>query len=54
MPKKTNDPRGVRPPEDTQKIYARAYASRLAKQVTEEAQGPHRKSTAAKKRDGKG
>ena len=54
MTKSTKELRGQQPSEDTQKMYARAYASRLAKQVTEEAQGPHRKSTAAKKRDGKG
>jgi hypothetical protein len=38
MPKKTNDQRAAQPPEGTQKMYARAYATRLAKQVTEEAE----------------
>jgi len=32
---------------------SRAYAARLAKQVAEEAEGSRRKSTGAKKRDGK-
>jgi hypothetical protein len=53
MPKKTNDQRAAQPPEGTQKMYARAYATRLAKQVTEEADGSRRKSTGGKKRDGR-
>jgi hypothetical protein len=53
MSKKTNDQRAAQPPEDTQKMYARAYATRLAKQVTEEADGSRRKSTGGKKRDGR-
>ena len=53
MTKSTKEPRGPQPLEDTQKMYARAYASRLAKQVAEEAEGSRRKSTGAKKRDGK-
>lgn len=40
MPKRTNDQRAAQPPEDTQKMYARAYAARLAKQVTEKAEAP--------------
>jgi hypothetical protein len=35
MPKK-NGLRATEPAEDAQRLYARAYASRLAKQVTEE------------------
>ena len=54
MPKSTKEPRGARPPEDTQKIYAHAYGARLAKQVEEELESSRRKATRHKKSDGKG
>ena len=53
MAKSTKVLRSPQPSEDTQKMYARAYASRLAKQVAEEAEGSRHKSTGAKKRNGK-
>jgi hypothetical protein len=40
-------------PEDTQKLYARSYAARLAKQVAEQLESSRRKPTDRKKRDGK-
>jgi len=52
MPKNTKEPRDAPPPEDTQKLYARAYGSRLAKQVAEELESSRRKAAASKKPDG--
>ena len=43
-----------RPPaEDTQKLYARAYGSRLAKQVNEELDSSRRKPALRKKPNSK-
>ncbi len=36
MPKSKKVSQKTEPAEDTQKLYARAYAARLAKQVSEE------------------
>jgi hypothetical protein len=36
MPKSKKGSGVTKPAQDTQKLYARAYASRLAKQVSEE------------------
>ena len=36
MPKSRKEVRKAPPPEDTQNLYARAYAARLAKQVEDE------------------
>ena len=44
MPKNTKAPRDARPPEDTQKLSAHAYAARLAKQVAEELENSRRKA----------
>jgi hypothetical protein len=51
MPKSTKQPCDARPPADTQKLYAHAYAARLAKQVGDD--GSRRKPTGRKKRGGK-
>ena len=40
--------------QDVQKLYAHAYATRLAKQVAAEVVGAHRKATGHKKRDNNG
>ena len=40
--------------QDMQKLYARAYASRLSKQVADEVDSSRRKATRLKKSDGKG
>jgi hypothetical protein len=53
MPKRKKGPANTEPAEDTQKLYARAYASRLAKQVTEQLVSSRRKATDRKKPDGK-
>ena len=42
MAKNTKESREARQPEDTQRIYAHAYAARLAKQVAEELESSHR------------
>ena len=47
MPKSKKVAQKTEPAEDTQKLYARAYASRLAKQVSEESS--HRPTTPRKK-----
>lgn len=52
MPKSTKNARNAPPPEDTQKLYARAYAARLAKQVDDELSSSRRPKP-RKKRDGK-
>ena len=49
MPKSKKGSRKTEPAEDTQKLYARAYASRLAKQVGGEPEVPRRKTTPRKK-----
>ena len=54
MPKSKKGSRTTEPAEDAQKLYARAYASRLAKQVTQELDSSRRTSEGRKKRDGKG
>ena len=41
--------RKIEPTQDTQKLYARAYASRLAKQVGEE-RGVSRRTTKPRKK----
>ena len=50
MPKSKMVKQKAVPAEDTQKLYARAYASRLAKQFNEESSRrpatPHKKTTA--------
>jgi hypothetical protein len=43
MPKSKQDKRQTRPAEDTQKLYARAYGARLAKQIGEELESSRRK-----------
>ena len=51
MPKNKKASGKTEPAEDTQKLYARAYASRLAKQVSEESSRrtePPRKKPKAK------
>ena len=53
MPKSKKGSRSPEPAEDTQKIYAHAYAARLAKQVAEELEGSRRKAARPKKPDGK-
>ena len=45
--------RDARQPEDTQRIYAHAYAARLAKQVVEELESSRRKAARPKKLDGR-
>jgi hypothetical protein len=52
MAKSKQDKRNTPPAEDTQKLYARAYGARLAKQVAKEGEGLRRKATRPK-RDGK-
>ena len=49
MPKSKKALRKTEPAEDTQKLYARAYASRLAKQVGEEREVSRRTTTPRKK-----
>lgn len=50
MPKSTKEPRKKSlPTEETQRLYARAYGSRLAKQVNEELDSSRRKTTPRKK-----
>jgi hypothetical protein len=53
MPKNTKEPRDAQPPGDTQKLYAHAYGSRLAKQVADELEGTRRKAAGPQKPDGK-
>jgi hypothetical protein len=53
MARSTKEQRAARPPEDTQNLYARAYAARLAKQVAEELENSRRSATGRYKRDGK-
>jgi hypothetical protein len=53
MPKTKKASRESPPAEDTQKLYARAYGSRLAKQVTDELDSSRRKPAPRKKADGK-
>jgi hypothetical protein len=52
MPKSKK--RSGKPAEDTQKLYARAYASRLAKQVGTELESSRRTATPRKKPTTKG
>jgi hypothetical protein len=52
MPKSKRGSRETPAAEDTQKLYARAYASRLAKEVSE-AESPRRAGAPRKRRDGK-
>ena len=47
MPKSKKASGKTEPAEDTQKLYARAYASRLARQVSEES--AHRTAAPRKK-----
>jgi hypothetical protein len=49
MPKSKKASAKTQPAEDTQKLYARAYASRLAKQVSEEFESSRRATTTRKK-----
>jgi hypothetical protein len=49
MPKSKKALRKTEPAEDTRKLYARAYASRLAKQVGEEREVSRRTATPRKK-----
>jgi hypothetical protein len=49
MAKIRKKPRVVRPTENTQKLYARAYAARLAKELGGDSSRP-KKATARKKR----
>jgi hypothetical protein len=50
MPKSTKEPRKKSlPTEETQRLYARAYGSRLAKEVNEELDSSRRKTTPRKK-----
>jgi hypothetical protein len=49
MPKSKNASGKNEPAEDTQKLYARAYASRLAKQVGTELESSRRVATPRKK-----
>jgi hypothetical protein len=53
MPKSKNASGKNDPAQASQKLYARAYASRLAKQVTEELDSSRRASAGRNKRDGK-
>ena len=48
MAKIRKKPRDARPTENTQKLYARAYAARLAKELGDDTSRP--KATARKKR----
>jgi hypothetical protein len=52
MPRSKKGSRKTEPAEDTQKLYARAYASRLAKQVGEELESS-RRATPRKKQPAK-
>ena len=54
MPKSKKVTQKTEPAEDMQKLNARAYASRLAKQVAEELESSRRKTTGPKKPHGKG
>jgi hypothetical protein len=54
MRKNAKAPRDARPSEDTYKLYARAYGSRLSKRVAQELDSTRRKSTGRKKPNGKG
>jgi hypothetical protein len=53
MPKSRKEARNSPSSEDTQKLYARSYGSRLAKQVAEELESSRRKATDRKKPDSK-
>jgi len=53
MPKSKKGPGKPEPAEDTQKLYAHAYAARLAKQVAEELESSRRKAARPKKSNGK-
>jgi hypothetical protein len=53
MPKSKQRFGKTRPLEDTQKLYARAYASRLAHQVGEELEVSRRTTTPRKKANAK-
>jgi ribosomal protein L18E len=53
MPKSKKGSANTEPAEDTQKLYARAYAARLAKQVAEQLESSRRKATDGKKPNGK-
>jgi hypothetical protein len=49
MPKSKKGFRNIEPGDNAQKLYARAYASRLAKQVGEEPRVVRRTTTPRKK-----
>jgi hypothetical protein len=52
MPKSRKGAGGTPPAEDTQKVFARNYAARLAKQVADQI-GSSRRPTAPRKKRGK-
>jgi hypothetical protein len=54
MPKTKKGSAETEAVQDMQKLYAHAYAMRLAKQVAAEVIGSHRKATGHKKIDGTG
>jgi hypothetical protein len=54
MAKSTKEPRDGRAAEETQRLYASAYASRLAKQVSDELDSSRRTAMVRKKRDRRG
>jgi len=49
MPNNKKSARTTEPAADTQKLYAHAYASRLARQVAQETERPRRSTTPKKK-----
>jgi hypothetical protein len=53
MPMSKKGSRSSESAEDTQKLYAHAYAARLAKQVAEELESSRRKAARPKKSDSK-
>jgi hypothetical protein len=53
MPKSKKGSGKPEPAEDTQKLYAHAYAARLAKQVADELESSRRKAARPKKSDSK-
>jgi hypothetical protein len=53
MPKRKKELREPATIDETQKLYARAYASRFAKQVAQQLENSRRRPQAGKKREGK-
>jgi hypothetical protein len=53
MPNNKKSARTTEPAADTQKLYAHAYASRLARQVAQETERPRRPTAPKKKTDRK-